>query len=262
VTSAWHKIEIEWKPATAPGANNGVLTLWIDGVQKATVTTLDNDTRRVDGAQLGPVSGIDTGTRGTEYFDGFVSRRNTYIGMVMPAGEAVASSDLPMKSQDNQVVDVIYRPAQLMKPAYAPAMGAPPGPPPLTYAYDPLGRLVYADYGGGVFFQYTYDAVGNRLSETTQAGTTTYTYDAGNRIATVNGVVYTWDNNGNLLSDGTSTYTYDHANHLKKSVTISGTTYTYAHHGSGEDEDSLTPFRLKTCRGVVQYQWRVNFSIR
>jgi len=30
----------------------------------------------------------------------------------------------------------------------------------------------------------------------------------------VNGVSYTWDNNGNLTSDGTNTYTYDYANRL------------------------------------------------
>jgi YD repeat-containing protein len=84
----------------------------------------------------------------------------------------------------------------------------------VAYAYDPLGRLTAADYGDGIYFHYTYDAVGNRLTETTPVGTTTYTYDAANRLATVNGVAYTWDNNGNLLSDGTSTYTYNHANRL------------------------------------------------
>ena len=53
-------------------------------MQNAPLTNLDNDTRRVDGTQLGPVAGIDTGMRGTEYFDTFVSRRITYIGMVPP----------------------------------------------------------------------------------------------------------------------------------------------------------------------------------
>jgi YD repeat-containing protein len=75
--------------------------------------------------------------------------------------------------------------------------------------------------------------IGNRLTETTQSGTTTYTYDNANRIATVNGVAYTWDNNGNLLNDGTSTYTYGYANRLT-SVTTGGTTYTYAYNGLGD----------------------------
>jgi hypothetical protein len=43
--------------------------------------------------------------------------------------------------------------------------------------------------------------------------TTNYTYDAANRLATVNGVAQTWDNNGNLTQDNTgATYTYDSAN--------------------------------------------------
>ena len=41
---------------------------------------VDNDTRRIDGVQLGAVSGIDKGTRGTYYFDAFESQRQTYIG--------------------------------------------------------------------------------------------------------------------------------------------------------------------------------------
>jgi hypothetical protein len=87
VSTAWttisngrHSVEIDWQAASAVGANNGTLTLWIDGAQKAVLTGIDNDTRRVETAQLGAVSGIDSGTRGTYYFDAFESRRRTYIG--------------------------------------------------------------------------------------------------------------------------------------------------------------------------------------
>ena len=75
-----HFIELDWRAATVSGANNGGLTLWIDGVQRANLTGVDNDTRRIDRIQLGSVAGIDSGTRGTYYFDGFESRRQTYIG--------------------------------------------------------------------------------------------------------------------------------------------------------------------------------------
>ncbi len=241
VTSAWHKIEIEWKAATVPGANNGVLTLWIDTVQAATVTTLDNDTRRVDGAQLGPVAGIDTGTRGTEYFDTFVSRRNTYIGLVAPGGIEVAKNPMPTLVDNGIRMAAFTQPKQSAPVGDAYRVALMPMLQPagdlathtITYTYDPLNRLTSAYYADGSYFVYTYDAVGNRLTETTQAGTTTYTYDDANRLATVNGVAYTWDNNGNLLSDGTSTYTYDHANRLK-SVTTGGTTYTYTYNGLGD----------------------------
>ena len=80
ISDAPHVIEIDWRAATAPGANNGGLTLWIDNVQQVDLTGVDNDTRRVDSAKLGALSGIDTGTRGTYFFDAFESRRQTFIG--------------------------------------------------------------------------------------------------------------------------------------------------------------------------------------
>ena len=48
--------------------------------------------------------------------------------------------------------------------------------------------------------------------------TTSYLYDDANRLTSVNGVTYTWDDNGNLLNDGVNTYTYDSANRLKTIV--------------------------------------------
>jgi hypothetical protein len=80
ISDAPHPIEIDWRAATAAGANNSSLTLWIDGVQKAIASSVDNDTLRIDSVRLGAVSGIDNGTRGRYYFDAFESRRNTYIG--------------------------------------------------------------------------------------------------------------------------------------------------------------------------------------
>jgi hypothetical protein len=80
ISDVSHFIELDWQAATAAGANNGGLTLWIDGIQRATLTGVDNDTRRIDRVRLGAVAGIDTTTRGTYYFDAFESRRQTYIG--------------------------------------------------------------------------------------------------------------------------------------------------------------------------------------
>jgi RHS repeat-associated protein/CSLREA domain-containing protein len=100
----------------------------------------------------------------------------------------------------------------------------------IAYAYDPLYRLTAANYSNGLAFNYTYDAVGNRLTQTTLAATTVYTYDDANRLVNVGGVNYTWDNNGNLLSDGVSTYAYDSANRLT-SVAQGANTYTFAYNG-------------------------------
>ncbi len=80
ITDAPHAVELSWRAATAPGANDGALTFWIDGAQVAAVSGIDNDTRRIERASLGAVAGIDAGTRGTYYFDSFEARRNTYIG--------------------------------------------------------------------------------------------------------------------------------------------------------------------------------------
>ena len=68
ISDASHFIELDWRASTAVGANNGGLTLWIDGVQKADVINVNNDTWRIDRARLGPVNGIDAGTRRTYYF--------------------------------------------------------------------------------------------------------------------------------------------------------------------------------------------------
>jgi parallel beta-helix repeat protein len=80
ISDAPHAIELDWRAATGSGANNGGLTLWIDGAQGADLTGIDNDTRRIDRVRLGPQAGIDAGTRGAYFFDAFDSRRGSYIG--------------------------------------------------------------------------------------------------------------------------------------------------------------------------------------
>ena len=71
----------------------------------------------------------------------------------------------------------------------------------INYEYDPLYRLKEANYSNNDYYHYTYDEVGNRLSQDTLLGglpsTTTYLYDDANRLTSINGVTYTWDANGN-----------------------------------------------------------------
>ncbi|MGH2620385.1 MAG: RHS repeat-associated core domain-containing protein [Anaerolineales bacterium] len=127
----------------------------------------------------------------------------------------------------------------------------------ITYDYDPLYRLTAADYNGGTtYFHYTYDAVGNRQTEVTQAGTTAYVYDIANRLTSVNAVTYTWSNNGNLLSDGASTYTYTHANRLA-SVVQGANSYTFAYNGIGGRlrqtvNGSPTSYTVDLAAGLTQ----------
>ena len=75
VTDAAHLIELKWSASTAANENDGSLTLWLDDVQRASLTGIDNDTLRIDDINLGVVSGVDVGTRGTLYFDAFISGR-------------------------------------------------------------------------------------------------------------------------------------------------------------------------------------------
>jgi hypothetical protein len=80
ISDAAHSLEILWRASSAPGANNGVLAFWIDGLRRSNLTTVDNDTRKLDTVRLGAVLGLDAGTRGSIFFDAFESRRQTYIG--------------------------------------------------------------------------------------------------------------------------------------------------------------------------------------
>jgi hypothetical protein len=81
INNAAHYLETDWQASTASSSPyNGVFTLWVDGTQQATYTNLNTYTKTIDYVQLGGVSGIDTGTRGTEYIDAFNSHRSSYIG--------------------------------------------------------------------------------------------------------------------------------------------------------------------------------------
>lgn len=103
----------------------------------------------------------------------------------------------------------------------------------IGYQYDPLYRLTEANYADGSFFHYTYDANGNRTSETTPQGTIASVYDAANRLTSVGGTSYAWDSNGNLTNDGSSQYSYDTANRLV-SVTQNGQATNLSYNGLGD----------------------------
>ncbi|MHC1781852.1 MAG: RHS repeat domain-containing protein [Anaerolineaceae bacterium] len=130
----------------------------------------------------------------------------------------------------------------------------------IDYTYDGLYRLTKAEYSTGEVFEYTYDATGNRLTQTVTIDevpvTTTYTYDEANRMSQVDAQAYTWDNNGNLLNDGQRQYSYDPANRLTALVEGEDTTY-YLYNGQGDRiaqiEDGVqTPYILDLNAGLTQ----------
>jgi RHS repeat-associated protein len=114
----------------------------------------------------------------------------------------------------------------------------------VRYTYDTLDRLVAeatTDAAiGSRTTTWSYDKVGNRLSETevTASGTdvTSYVYDDIDRLLSetdsTGTTVYRYDDNGNLLEkagpDSTTTYTWNDDNRLVESTSGSDTvTYTY-----------------------------------
>lgn len=130
----------------------------------------------------------------------------------------------------------------------------------IDYTYDPLYRLTAADYSNSDYYHYTYDAVGNRLTQTRMidgvSSTDNYVYDDTNRLTSVNGVTYTWDDTGNLLSDGVNTYTYDAVNRLK-TMTGPSVAASYAYNGLGDRlqetvDGQTTNFMMDYNTGLTQ----------
>jgi len=126
----------------------------------------------------------------------------------------------------------------------------------IDYGYDPLGRLTSADYSDDTSYAYTYDAVGNRMTQDASGTTTTYGYDDANRMTSVNGFTISWDSNGNLRNNGVNTYTYNGENRLI--AYSNGTdTYEYTYNGLGDRLSQIvngvvTNYTLDLNAGLTQ----------
>jgi RHS repeat-associated protein len=103
----------------------------------------------------------------------------------------------------------------------------------IVYTYDNLYRLTGAGYSTGASFAYSYDDRGNRTQQTVNGQSIGYTYDDANRLTSVNGQSYSWDDNSNLLNDGTRTFNYDTANRLT-SVVSGAVTTQFGYNGDGD----------------------------
>ncbi len=108
-----------------------------------------------------------------------------------------------------------------------------------TYTYDTSDRIVSVCFQSGAcpgasdpFIRWTYDRLGNRLTEQRPAGTTSYSYDQADRLLAAGPTPYAYDQNGNAVSAGRRTFTYDLANRMKTTKSSSVTT-TYSYDGDG-----------------------------
>ena len=117
----------------------------------------------------------------------------------------------------------------------------------LTYALDPTGRRTAINEANGRTSSYTYDDLyrltGESISDPDNGThTSSYQYDAvSNRIqATVNGVStnYTVDDNDRLLTNGADTYSYD-ANGNTVSEVVNGQANTYSYDSRNKLVDAV-----------------------
>jgi RHS repeat-associated protein len=140
-----------------------------------------------------------------------------------------------------------------------------------NYSYDVLHRLIeerVTDLAANPIFEndFTYDAVGNRLTKTSVSGagvpvTTTYNYNVADQLVSENGVTYTYDLNGNLTSKtdaaGLTTYQYDFDNRLVRITEPSGAATNYRYDADGhrvEKQDAAGTIRylVDTNRELAQ----------
>jgi len=108
-----------------------------------------------------------------------------------------------------------------------------------TLGYDVINRLTSAVSGTGGYgsYSWTYDKVGNRLTQTYGTTTTNYSYTSGtNRLSAIGSTSVTTNANGNITSippansSSAATFTYNSANRLA-SVTGSPTAANFVYDG-------------------------------
>lgn len=128
----------------------------------------------------------------------------------------------------------------------------------MAYTYDPADRVSGACIGTDCAtaadkITYTYDGVGNRLTQTTAgsfgAASTTYHYDAASQLTdSVTGratTLYAYDRMGNQVQAGAAAFTYN-LDHSLASATVGGTTTTYAYDAQGNRVSSANSAQTQT----------------
>ncbi|MGH8582682.1 MAG: RHS repeat-associated core domain-containing protein, partial [Gammaproteobacteria bacterium] len=104
-----------------------------------------------------------------------------------------------------------------------------------SFGYDPLSRLTSAVGLYGIQ-GYTYDGVGNRLTQSTAEFTHVYTYadDSHRLLAISNGSGFSYDVAGNMIGRGDLTLTYNVAGRLQEVLRGSRRLGHYVYNASGQ----------------------------
>jgi RHS repeat-associated protein len=130
-----------------------------------------------------------------------------------------------------------------------------------VHTYDVNNRILSTCFqaatcpvGSAALVTWTYDKVGNRLTEKRSSTTVTSTFNTADQLTAAGSTSYTYDSNGNQLTAGTRTFTYDLANRLK--TTGSGsTTTTYTYDGDGVRQQASTG---TAASAKTNFVWDVN----
>jgi RHS repeat-associated protein len=136
-----------------------------------------------------------------------------------------------------------------------------------TFDYDSLDRLISVCYQANCpnasdpQVDWTYDDVGNRLTEVRPAGTTTYGYNNADQLTSSTGpggtTNYGYDSNGNMTQSGSRTFGYDMANRMI-TTTSGSTTTTYAYDGIGRRIEASTG---PNPADKTRFLWDVNHGL-
>lgn len=131
------------------------------------------------------------------------------------------------------------------------------------YAYDANNQLVQVQYPQGGLENYSYDAAGNRLGRSADGIQENYHYDNCNRLTQMTRmttqqetVTYSYDRQGNMLSDGRNRYAYDDFGRLASTVTAEGDIQKNCYDAEGlraemEENGRLVQFLYNEDREVV-----------
>ncbi|MBK1702980.1 FG-GAP-like repeat-containing protein [Halochromatium glycolicum] len=109
----------------------------------------------------------------------------------------------------------------------------------VDYVYDDNHRLVRETRVGADAYdiRYSYDAVGNRVAIDRDGAVTGYSYDANDRLTSSGLTTYGYDANGNLTSvtsgGQTTTFVFDAANRLVRSTAPGGAATDYVYDADG-----------------------------
>jgi len=103
-----------------------------------------------------------------------------------------------------------------------------------TYSYDALNRLA-GGTGPWGNLSWTYDPVGNRLTQVDGAGSSTYSYQSGsNRLSSITGsnpTSFSYDANGNTTIENGKAYTYNQNQRLIRAAATQASDYIYNANG-------------------------------